>query len=113
MLQIKRIYDEPATTDGMRVLVDRLWPRGMTKQRAAADVWLKDVAPSPELRAWFGHRPERFAEFAARYTEELQANPAVDELRRLVAQSPRCTLLYAAKDARINHAVVLREFLVQ
>lgn len=113
MIQIKRIYGEPATSDGTRVLVDRIWPRGVSKEQAALDLWLKDVAPSPELRVWFGHQPERFAEFSVRYNDELLHNPAVTTLEELAANTPRLTLLYAAKDPGINHAVVLQKFLEQ
>jgi DNA-3-methyladenine glycosylase len=107
MLRTKRIYDDPAPDDGYRVLVDRLWPRGVSKDDAALDRWLKDVAPSPELRTWFDHRADRFAEFTERYTAELDTNPAVDELRTLLRTHPAVTLLYGARDAQVNHAVVL------
>jgi uncharacterized protein YeaO (DUF488 family) len=106
-LRTKRIYEDPEPDDGYRVLVDRLWPRGVSKDRAALDGWLKEVAPSPELRTWFDHRPDRFAEFARRYTSELDANPAVAELHALLGAHPTVTLLYGARDAEINHAVVL------
>lgn len=109
---LKRVYEDPASTDGYRILVDRLWPRGVSRERAALDRWLKDVAPSPELRTWFGHRADRFSEFAERYVAELDASPALDELRRLVAERPAVTLLYGARDPEINHAVVLRDVLV-
>ncbi|PRX90744.1 DUF488 domain-containing protein [Allonocardiopsis opalescens] len=108
---IKRVYDEPDSGDGFRVLVDRLWPRGLSKDRAALDLWLKDVAPSPELRTWFGHRADRFAEFAERYTAELDRNPAVDRLREAARAHPAVTLLYGAKDPEVNHAAVLARFL--
>lgn len=111
MFQIKRIYDEPEAGDGTRVLVDRLWPRGVSKERAALDLWLKEIAPSAELRQWFGHKPERFAEFTARYIDELSHNPAAVTLEQLGRQTQRITLLYAAKDPIINHAAVLRQFL--
>lgn len=110
-LRTKRIYEDPVPDDGYRVLVDRLWPRGVSKDRAALDGWLKDVAPSPELRTWFAHRADRFAEFAARYTVELDANPAVAELRALLRTNETVTLLYGARDARVNHAVVLADAL--
>ena len=110
-VHIKRIYDEAEKRDGFRVLIDRLWPRGVSRQRAALDLWLKDVAPSPDLRAWFDHRPDRFVEFSARYTTELDANPAVDELRQIAETHPTVTLLYGAKSPEINHAVVLAKFL--
>ena len=110
-IAIKRIYEEPTASDGYRVLVDRLWPRGMTKERATRDLWMKDVTPSPLLRKWFGHDPTRFAEFRTRYIAELDANATVDSLRRICAQHPDVTLLYAAKDPHINHALVLRDYL--
>lgn len=96
-IAIKRIYEEPTASDGYRVLVDRLW--------------LKDVAPSPLLRKWFGHDPAKFAEFRMRYIAELDANAAVDNLRHICAEHPDVTLLYAAKDPHINHALVLRDYL--
>jgi uncharacterized protein YeaO (DUF488 family) len=108
---IKRIYDAPATTDGYRVLVDRLWPRGVSKEKAALDLWLKDIAPSPDLREWFGHQPERFQEFSARYQAELEQNPAVGALHALAKDHMTITLLYAAHDPAINHAVVLQRYL--
>ncbi|TPF93039.1 hypothetical protein BG22_08190 [Bifidobacterium sp. UTBIF-78] len=109
---IKRIYDEPSPQDGYRILVDRLWPRGVSKERAALDLWMKAIAPSPELRRWFGHDPERFDEFAEQYRRELDANTeAVDELERVCLEHDAVTLLYAAKDPIVNHAAVLREYL--
>ena len=113
MVRIKRIYDKPASSDGERILVDRLWPRGVSKEKAALDMWLKDVAPSTALRVWFDHKPERFAEFSEKYREELRQNPAVAVLRELYSKKPNVTLLYADKDPRINHAVVLRQYLEQ
>jgi uncharacterized protein YeaO (DUF488 family) len=110
-LLTKRIYDDPDPADGYRVLVDRLWPRGVSKDRAALDLWLKDAAPSPELRTWFDHRADRFAEFAGRYTAELETNPAAGELRALLRAKPTVTLLYGARSAEVNHAVVLAGFL--
>lgn len=105
---VKRAYDPPAPTDGTRILVDRLWPRGLSKRKAALDSWNKDVAPSPALRKWFDHRPERFAEFSKRYRAELKGNPAVAELR---ATKGKVTLIYGARDPAINHAVVLAKVL--
>lgn len=104
---IKRIYDEAADGDGYRVLVDRLWPRGVSKDDAALDDWCKDVAPTPDLRKWFDHREDRFEEFAERYREELVDHPDVEALRRVADEEGQVTLLYGAKDPRINHAVVL------
>lgn len=110
---IRRVYEEPSADDGLRVLVDRLWPRGRSKQNAHIDVWLKDIAPSKDLRTWFGHIPERFDEFAARYRAELDANTdTVNRLRELIADHPRVTLLYGAKDSEHNNAVVLRDYLL-
>lgn len=112
-IAIKRIYEEPAASDGFRVLVDRLWPRGMTKERAALDLWLKAAAPSPSLRKWFGHDPAKFAEFRARYVAELDTDTAVKDLRRICTEHPDVTLLYAAKDPQVNHALVLRDYLIE
>jgi uncharacterized protein YeaO (DUF488 family) len=110
-IQIKRIYDEPDAADGFRALVDRLWPRGISKQRAALDDWLVDLAPSTALRKWFHHDPTRWLDFARRYRAELRAQaPALQILRQRAAQQ-RVTLLYAAHDPRRNHAVVLRNLL--
>lgn len=108
---IKRIYDEPADDDGCRVLVDRLWPRGVSKERAQLHVWLKEVAPSPPLRTEFAHMPAHFADFRAAYEAELDGNPAVQTLRDLAAEHGKLTLLFGARDLQINHARVLQEFL--
>jgi uncharacterized protein YeaO (DUF488 family) len=106
----KRAYDPPFPQDGLRVLVDRLWPRGLSKDKAALDHWMKDLAPTTALREWFNHRPERFAEFKRRYREELRHNPAVpDALAQMEGRT--VTLVYGARDPAINHAVVLAEFL--
>ncbi len=113
-IQIRRVYDPPAPDDGYRVLVDRLWPRGVAKARAALDEWDKDVAPSPDLRTWWNHDPARLAEFAARYRAELDHDPAaVDALMSRLLDHPRVTLLYAAHDPQVNHAAVLRDYLVE
>ena len=108
---IKRIYEEPAATDGYRVLVDRLWPRGISKEAAHLDEWCKDVAPSTEARRDFGHDPARFGEFRDRYRAELKASGAAGALAERLSDRPVVTLLYAAHDPRINQAVVLQEFL--
>ncbi len=108
---IKRIYDEPAGEDGCRVLVDRLWPRGVSKERARLELWLKDVAPSAPLRTEFAHMQERFEDFRAAYEAELEANPAVDTLRELAALHGKVTLLFGARDPETNHARVLLDFL--
>ena len=108
---IKRVYDEPSAEDGYRVLVDRLWPRGLTKERADVDLWMKDIAPSPELRTWWNHDPQRLDEFIARYRAELATNPAVAELEQVITEHPAVTLVYGARDSRVNHAAVLRDYL--
>jgi uncharacterized protein YeaO (DUF488 family) len=110
-IEIKRAYDAPAAKDGYRVLVDRLWPRGVKKELLALDEWCKDVAPSAELRIWFGHEPEKFEEFAERYRAELEKSTAPRELLDRAKSQYRLTLIYAAKDAQINHAVVLHDYL--
>ena len=114
VVSIKRAYAQPQESDGFRVLVDRLWPRGTSKAKAHIDAWVKDVAPSKELRTWFAHIPERFPEFAERYAAELDANPeGVEQLRQAWAGSARVTLVFAAKDEAHNNAVVLRDYLVR
>jgi uncharacterized protein YeaO (DUF488 family) len=110
-IQVKRIYDEPDAADGFRALVDRLWPRGISKQRAALDAWLVDLSPSTALRKWFHHDPTRWLEFARRYRAELRAQAAALQALRQRAAQRRVTLLYAAHDARRNHAVILRDLL--
>jgi uncharacterized protein YeaO (DUF488 family) len=110
-IRVKRIYDPPDRKDGARVLVDRLWPRGVRKEAAELTVWLKEIAPSDELRRWFGHDPARFAAFSRRYRAELTANSeAVERLRDLMKDGP-VTLLYAAHDTEHNEARVLAECL--
>ena len=111
-VRIKRVYDEPAADDGERILVDRLWPRGISKEKAAFDEWMKEVAPTSELRKWFDHRPERWDEFKERYRAELQGNPAVETLRARVAAG-RVTLLYGSRNREFNHAAVLADFVVE
>jgi uncharacterized protein YeaO (DUF488 family) len=110
-VRLKRAYEPAAIDDGFRVLIDRLWPRGVSRQRAKLDEWNRDLAPSTELRRWFGHDPERFEEFRRRYLEELRAQrPALAELRRR-AREGRLTLVYGARDSEHNDAVVLAEAL--
>lgn len=111
VLVIKRIYDEADDDDGYRVLVDRLWPRGVSKERAHLDLWLKEIAPSPPLRTEFAHMKERFADFRRSYQAELEQNPAVEQLLELAAGKKRVTLLYGARDLEVNHARVLLDFL--
>jgi uncharacterized protein YeaO (DUF488 family) len=111
---VKRVYEEPARGDGTRVLVDRLWPRGLSKARAAVDRWLRDLAPSDALRKWFHARPEAWAVFRKRYLKELAqpgSAPALDELYRLANQRKKLTLLFASKNERRNNAVVLKDLL--
>lgn len=107
----KRVYELPSEDDGLRVLVDRLWPRGLSKERAQVDVWLKEIGPSTELRQWFDHKPERFEEFSSQYYIELRHNQAVQSLMDLVLDRAVVTLLYAAHDVTHNHAKVLVEYL--
>jgi uncharacterized protein YeaO (DUF488 family) len=108
--RIKRVYDPPSPADGERILVDRLWPRGLKKADAAIDRWMKEVAPSAALRTWFGHEPERFAEFRRRYAAEMAGNPALAELRKL-GRGRVVTLLYGARDPEQNQAAVLLDLL--
>lgn len=111
---MKRVYDAAAASDGYRVLVDRLWPRGVSKERAELDEWAKDVAPSPGLRTeWHHAGGERFAEFAARYRAELDENPAAEALLATGREHDRVTLLFGARDERVNHAAVLLEWLAE
>jgi len=112
-IAIKRIYAAPAGTDGYRVLIDRLWPRGMSKERAALDAWLPDLAPSTALRVWFHRDVKRWPEFARRYRAELRAQAALLRTLRQRARRQHVTLLYAARDARVNHATVLRGILLR
>lgn len=110
-LHIKRVYDPVETTDGQRILVDRIWPRGLTKEKAAVDTWLKDVAPTTELRKWFNHDPALWQAFRERYARELDANPeAVKQLRNF-ANSGKTTLLFAAHDPKHNNAAALTDYL--
>lgn len=110
-IKIKRIYEEPEDADGYRMFVDRLWARGLTKEKAAIDEWNKTIAPSPELRVWFGHRPENFKQFSQLYAAQLKSKP--EELERIhaIAEKQNLTLLYAAKNEKINHAIVLLDAL--
>jgi uncharacterized protein YeaO (DUF488 family) len=111
MIRTKRTYDPPERSDGRRFLVERLWPRGMKKQDLELDAWLKEIAPSTELRRWFGHKPERWKEFQRRYTQELDANP--EALQPILDASKKhpVTLLYSARDVEHNGAIVLRDYL--
>ena len=107
----KRIYDSASTKDGYRVLVDRLWPRGISKEKAALDEWAKDIAPSTELRKWFDHDPAKFTEFIKRYEAELKANPEFNNYKKQWSKQEAVTLLYAAKNTTQNEAVVLEKIL--
>jgi uncharacterized protein YeaO (DUF488 family) len=112
-VRLKRVYEPPSPEDGVRVLVDRLWPRGLRKADAAVDRWMKDVAPSTELRQWFGHDPERWQEFRRRYARELQQHStSIGELRELVRHDT-VTLVFGARDEEHNDAVVLREVILR
>ena len=108
--RIKRVYESATPSDGKRILIDRLWPRGLKKTDAALDDWMKDIAPSVPLRLWFDHDPDRFAEFGRKYKAELAKNPALAKLREL-GKGKLVTLLYAAHDPEVNHAVVLQSVL--
>jgi uncharacterized protein YeaO (DUF488 family) len=111
MIQVKRVYEEPSRTDGVRILVDRLWPRGLTKQRAAVTLWLKDVAPSTELRTWFGHDAAKWRQFQARYRKELGEKKEVLQSLKRRSQGHTVTLVYAARDREHNEALVLKTIL--
>jgi uncharacterized protein YeaO (DUF488 family) len=110
-IQIKRVYEEPSRADGVRILVDRLWPRGLSKEKARVDIWLKEIAPTTELRKWFNHDPKKWTEFQTRYRRELKSNAAVvATLKEKVAEVP-VTLVYGARDEEHNEAVVLEALL--
>jgi uncharacterized protein YeaO (DUF488 family) len=115
MVALKRVYEEPEPGDGTRVLVERLWPRGFSKKRARVDLWLKEIAPSRELRTWYGHDPEKFAEFRRRYETELASETgqaALAQLRELAKQGP-VTLVFATHDTEHSNAVVLHDLLLR
>ena len=108
-LKIKRVYDKPAEEDGTRILVDRLWPRGLTKQKAKVDVWLKDIAPSTELRKWFAHDPEKWKEFIKKYKKELHENKEQAAILKEYLRQGTVTLAYGARDELHNEALVIKE----
>lgn len=111
-ITVKRVYDPPAEEDGLRILVDRLWPRGESKEKARIDFWDKDIAPSAELRTWFNHDAGKWPEFQRLYRQELAANPdAVSKLLGVLAGQAKVTLLYGAKDTKHNQAIVLQQYL--
>ena len=110
-LKIKRIYEEAAKDDGIRILVDRLWPRGVSKENAHLDYWFKEITPSPDLRKWFNHEPEKFKEFSKYYIKELEQEPEkIKEIAELLKHH-NVTLLYGAKSPTINHAIVLKDYI--
>jgi uncharacterized protein YeaO (DUF488 family) len=113
-VELKRVYEPPASTDGLRVLVERLWPRGLSKERAQVDLWLKDIAPSQELRTWYGHDPAKYTEFRRRYEAELAAEPAKSALTRLrdMARQQKVTLVVAAHDLAHSTAPVIQDLLM-
>ena len=111
-VKLKRAYEPPTADDGTRILIDRLWPRGITKERAAIDQWMKDISPSTELRKWFGHDPARWDEFRRRYSREVhQHAKLLDQLRSLAREGP-ITLVYSARDEKHNDAIELRELIL-
>lgn len=111
-IRIKRVYEAPSAADGTRILVDRIWPRGLRKEAAAIDAWMKSLAPSSELRKWFGHDPKRWPAFRERYWRELDGEREAVEAIRRQAKRAKVTLLYATRDADHNNAVVLRDYLL-
>ncbi len=112
MIKIKRVFEKPEKEDGYRVLVDRLWPRGIGKEKAAVDLWLKEIAPSNELRKWFSHKPEKWNSFQKKYAQELnEKKDLINKIREKEESSKVLTLLFAAKDEKHNNAVVLRSYL--
>ncbi len=112
MIKLKRVYDKYSSEDGFRILVDRLWPRGVSKEKAHIDLWLKEIAPSDELRKWFSHDPERWEEFAKRYFRELKDHSdVVRGLKDILRKNKTVTFVYSAKDKERNNAITLNEFL--
>jgi uncharacterized protein YeaO (DUF488 family) len=110
-IRLKRAYEKPASDDGFRVLVERLWPRGLTKERAAVDLWMKDIAPSPELRRWYDHDPSKWDEFQKRYLAELRQNAEMLEQLREKCRGKPVTFVYAARDEAHNSALILKNYL--
>lgn len=111
VIKLKRVYEKPDKSDGFRILVDRLWPRGLSKEKAQVDLWLKDIAPSNELRKWFGHDPAKWTEFQHLYKRELENKQEVLEELKQIIKEKNITLLYSARDTKHNNAVVLKELL--
>jgi uncharacterized protein YeaO (DUF488 family) len=113
MIKIKRIYDTPIPDDGLRILVDRLWPRGLSKEKAKVDLWLKEISPSNELRKWYGHDPKKWSQFRKKYFKELGAQKELVELIIQETKEGDVTLLYSSKEERLNNAVALKEYIVE
>ncbi|MEX0609339.1 MAG: DUF488 domain-containing protein [Balneolaceae bacterium] len=111
MLRTKRVYEEPEESDGYRILTERLWPRGVSKERAKVDQWLKSISPSNDLRKWFNHDPDKWEEFKDRYRKELYGSEAVSELLEIIQQNENVTLVFASKDEEHNSTMVLKDFL--
>jgi len=110
MIKVKRIYDAPAAGDGFRVLVDRLWPRGLSKEKAKVDLWLKEISPSNELRQWYGHDPEKWAEFKKKYLKEIEDQGAAFDLILKKSKAGTVTFLFSSKEEKLNNAQALKEF---
>jgi uncharacterized protein YeaO (DUF488 family) len=112
VIKLKRVYEEPSLKDGYRILVDRLWPRGLTKEKAKVDLWLKDIAPSNELRKWYHNNFDQWDEFKKKYKKELEDNKAAfDELKKVIKQNKVVTFVYSSKEEKYNNAAALKEFL--
>ncbi len=111
MIKVKRIYDPPAPEDGFRILVDRLWPRGLSKDKAKVDVWLKEISPSHELRQWYAHDPKKWPEFKKKYCEEIRGEKEALDLITKKVREGTVTFLYSSKEEKLNNAVALKEFL--
>jgi len=112
MIRLKRVYEQPAQDDGTRILVERLWPRGLTKESAKIDYWFKDIAPSPELRKWYSHDIARWEEFTERYALELQQNPEIDRLQQLILEKGLVTFVFATQDIYHSSARLLMDYLL-
>ena len=110
-ISLKRVYEEESKNDGLRVLVDRLWPRGLSREKAAVDIWMKDIAPSSNLRKWFNHDHKKWEQFKKKYFDELNANAAAVRALLLKARGKKVTFLYSSKEERFNNAVALKEYI--
>lgn len=112
MIKIKRVYDKPSKDDGYRILIDRLWPRGLTKEEAKIDLWLKEIAPSTELRKWYNHDPKKWISFKEKYRKELKdKEELLEQIKELEKEHKTVTLLYSSKEERLNNAIILLEFI--